>query len=97
MKRYVLVASLLAVSSLLALSGCQDAVMSNDRMTSAIAGTLGVAPSDVTVLSRRTDGPTNTFVTVQLKSGRRYACTVNGGSALSFGIINPPTCNPAAT
>ena len=82
---------------LVALAGCQDAVMSNDRMTSAIAGTLGVPPSEVTVVNRRTDGPTNTFVTVQTRSGRRYACTVNGGSALSFGIINPPTCNPAAS
>ncbi len=78
-----------------ALSACQDQLMSNDRMTSAIAGTLGVSPSQVTLSDRRSDGPTNTYVLAHITNGRTYACTVNGGGALAFGIINPPSCQPA--
>ena len=82
---------------LLAVSACQDQLMSNDRMTSAIAGTLGVPPSRVTLSDRRSDGPTNTYVLAHVTNGKTYACTVNGGGALAFGIINPPSCQPAAT
>lgn len=83
-------------SAVLALSGCQSQMMSDDRMTSSIAGTLGVQPSDVTLTDRRSDGPTNTYVVAHLKNGKAYACTVNGGGLLAAGIINPPTCNPIA-
>ena len=81
---------------LLTVSACQDQLMSNDRMTSAIAGTLGVPPSQVTLSDRRSDGPTNTYVLAHITNGKTYACTVNGGGALAFGIINPPSCQPAA-
>ncbi len=62
-------------------------------MRSAIAGTLGLSPSEVTLTDRRSDGPTNTFVNAHLPNGRTYACTVNGGGALAFGIVNPPMCH----
>jgi hypothetical protein len=26
--------------------------------------------------------------------GKTYACTVNGGNLFSFGMTNPPVCNP---
>jgi hypothetical protein len=77
------------------LSGCQAQMMSDSRMSSAIAGTLGVPASDVTLSDRTTQGPTNTSVIATLSDGKRFACTVNGGGLLAAGMMNPPTCNPA--
>lgn len=88
--------AVLSVAAVTLLAGCQDQMMSNDRMTSAIAGTLGVAPSAVTLSDRRSDGATNTYVVAHLTNGRSYACTVNGGGLLAAGMINPPNCQPAA-
>jgi hypothetical protein len=51
-----------------------------------------MSPSDLTLLERRTEG-VNTYVTLKAKSGKTYACTVNGGNLLSFGMTNPPVCN----
>ena len=80
---------------LLVLSGCQDQMMSDDRLTSAISGVLGVPPSDLSLSDRRSDGATNTYVTAHVKGGQSYACTVNGGGLLAAGMINPPSCRPA--
>ena len=80
----------------MALSACQDQMMSNDRMQSAIADVLGVPPSTVTLTDRRSDGPTNTYVLAHLTNGTTYACTVNGGGLLAFGMMNPPMCHPPA-
>lgn len=93
MKNKVRFAAIFCVS--LVLTGCQAQMMSNDRMASSIAGTLGVSVSDVTLSDRRTDGPTNTYVVATLSDGKRFACTVNGGGLLAMGIVNPPACNPA--
>ena len=79
---------------LLVVGGCQQQMLSDDRMTQSIAGTLGVPPSDITLSDRRTDGPTNTYVTARVRNGGSYACTVNGGGLLAAGIVNPPTRNP---
>lgn len=87
---------MLAAAAVIALAGCQDQMMSNDRMSSAIAGTLGVPPSAVTLTDRRSDGATNTYVLAHLTNGKTYACTVNGGGLLAAGMINPPSCQPAA-
>lgn len=84
------IASLLLCS--LVCAGCQTTLLSDDRIASATAGTLGVALSDITITERRTDGPTNTFYTATTRKGS-YSCVINGGSALSLGIVNPPTCN----
>ena len=64
---------------------------------------LGVTKSRVTALTadltrrglieRRTEG-TNTYVTLKARNGKTYACTVNGGNLLSFGMTNPPVCQP---
>jgi hypothetical protein len=78
------------------LAGCQDQLLSNDRMASSIAGVLGVPPSAVTLSDRRSDGPTNTYVLAHVANGKTYACTVNGGGVLAMGMTNPPTCQPAA-
>lgn len=82
------------LSGVLLLGACQQQMLSDDRMTQSIAGTLGVPPSDVTLSDRRTDGPTNTYVIARVRNGSSYACTVNGGGILAMGMVNPPTCNP---
>lgn len=78
----------------LTLAGCQAQMLSDDRMASSIAGTLGVAVGDVTLSNRRSDGPTNTYVVATVRNGGSYACVINGGGLLAAGVINPPTCNP---
>lgn len=90
--RHLPVLVLLACASMLC--GCQNQMMSNDRMATSIAGTLGVPPSDVTLSDRTTEGPTNTSVIATLDDGKRFACTVNGGGLLAMGMMNPPLCNP---
>lgn len=85
-----------SVAFVIMLAGCQDQMMSNDRIASSVAGTLGVPPSAVTLSDRRSDGPTNTFVLAHLANGKTYACTINGGGLLAAGMINPPSCQPAA-
>lgn len=73
-------------------AACQTTMLSDDRIASNTAGVLGVSPSEVRIVDRRTDGPTNTYYTAITKKGR-YACVINGGGALAFGMTNPPVCN----
>ena len=65
--------------------------LSDEKIRSQTAGTLGYAPDDLTINSRRTEG-TNTYVTLKASDGKEFACTVNGGNLLSMGIVNPPLC-----
>ena len=76
----------------LLLAGCTDTIMSNDRALDAIGGAIGQPSSSLTIESRRTE-LTNTYIIVKDQAGSKYSCIVNGGNALSLGIINPPTCN----
>lgn len=66
--------------------------LSDERILSEAGGTLGIAPSDLTMESRRVEG-VNTYVTLKGKDGKTYACTINGGNLFSFGMTNPPVCN----
>lgn len=77
----------------LALSACANTILSDDRIQSSTAGVLGVSPEQVTISNRRYDGMTNTYYTANT-AGRSYACTINGGTVLSLGIVNPATCTP---
>lgn len=83
------------------LSGCATVaggtnMLTDERIVSESAGALGVSPSDLTLVSRRTSG-TNTYANLRGKgsgnSGREYTCVINGGNLLSFGMVNPPTCS----
>jgi hypothetical protein len=67
-------------------------MLTDDRIVSESAGALGVSPSDLTLLSRRTSG-TNTYANLRAKDKREYTCIINGGNLLSFGMVNPPTCS----
>lgn len=66
--------------------------LSDADILSNTAGVLGLSPSDLVLVNRRTEG-VNTYVTIKAKNGKAYACTVNGGNLLSFGMTNPPVCN----
>lgn len=87
----------LILVTLITLGGCSSIAgstnsLSDDRLKSEAAGALGLSPSDLTLLNRRTEG-TNTFYAVKGKDGKEFACTLNGGNLLSFGMTNPPSCS----
>ena len=80
------------------LGGCSAIATKTNSLTDAdilskTSGVLGLSPSDLTLVNRRTEG-VNTYATIKANSGKTYACTVNGGNLLSFGMTNPPVCNP---
>ncbi|WP_158744937.1 hypothetical protein [Acidisphaera sp. L21] len=84
---------LAALAGLLLLSGCQSAMLSDDRIADNTAGIIGTSPDGVTISGRHGDA-TNTYYTATLRNGRHYACVINGGGLLAAGLTNPPTCNP---
>lgn len=79
------------------LSGCigTKTLVSDSRLASNTAGILGVAPDAVTISDRRSAG-TNTYYTAHVCK-RSYACTMNGGNLMTFGMMNPPVCNPSVS
>jgi len=77
-------------------SGCTTVagstnMLSDERIVAESAGVLGRAPADLTLVTRQTSG-TNTYATLRGKDKKEYACVINGGNLLSFGMVNPPTC-----
>ncbi|MBL8516774.1 MAG: hypothetical protein JNM76_07365 [Betaproteobacteria bacterium] len=95
MKSLSRIASTLIVVACLA--GCATVaggtnMLTDERIVAESAGALGLAPSDLALLSRRTAG-TNTYATLRGKDKAEYACVINGGNLLSFGMVNPPTCS----
>ncbi|MBN8506593.1 MAG: hypothetical protein J0L58_19175 [Burkholderiales bacterium] len=66
-------------------------VLSDERLIAESAGTLGLAPAQLKLQSRHTSG-TNTYAQLRGSDGREYHCTLNGGNLLSFGMVNPPSC-----
>ena len=77
----------------LAVAGCANSILSDDRIRTNTASALGVSPDQVMISDRKYDGMTNTYYTASA-AGRNYACTINGGTVMSMGITNPPTCTP---
>lgn len=65
--------------------------LTDERIKSETSGALGYAVSDLTIVSRRTEG-TNTYVNLKAKNKKEYTCIINGGNLLSFGMTNPPIC-----
>lgn len=77
------------------LPGCSASQMLSDaRIADNTAGILGVAPSEVSISGRREAFP-NTYYVAQAR-GVTYACTINGGTVLSFGMVNVPSCDEQA-
>jgi hypothetical protein len=66
-------------------------MLTDDSIKSDTGGVLGLSPKQLTIVERRTEG-TNTFVQLKANTGQEYACTINGGNLLTFGMVNPPMC-----
>jgi hypothetical protein len=86
----------IALAALFMLSGCGSIAsstnsLSDDRLKTEAAGSIGLSPGDLSLLNRRTEG-TNTFYAVKARDGKEYNCVINGGNLLSFGMTNPPNC-----
>lgn len=94
------VAAMTATLAASQLAGCATVaggtnMLTDERIVSESAGALGLAPANLTLVSRRTEG-TNTYATLRArekdKDKAEYVCVINGGNLLSFGMVNPPTC-----
>ena len=81
----------LAALAILAVPGCAETMMSDNRLQAAVGNALN--DPNVLISNRKYDGATNTYVVARTNHGT-YSCTVNGGGALALGIINPPVCTP---
>ena len=81
---------MLLVSIAIALfSGCASTFLPPERLASETAGSLGVPASQISISNVRTEG-TNTYYIARTKAGKKYACVINGGNALTLGLVNPP-------
>lgn len=78
-------------------SSCANDMLSTSRVQTSVAGAIGVPVSDVTIIDQHADGPTNTVILAQTRTGRRYACSINGGGVLTLGMTNGTFCQPAGT
>ncbi len=76
----------------LALGGCADKLLSDDRIRENTAMALNQPISAVTISGRRYDGATNTYYTANTPRGT-FACTINGGSVMALGMTNSPQCS----
>ena len=82
-----------AMAGILAgLSACvgTKVLVPDSRLASNTAGVLGVSPDAISITDRRGAG-TNTYYTAHV-GNRSYACTLNGGNLMTFGMVNPPIC-----
>ncbi|MAF04982.1 hypothetical protein E2K99_07475 [Herbaspirillum huttiense] len=88
----------LMILSMFSVAGCDTIaektnILSDEKIKSQAAGNLGYSPSDLTIISRRTDG-TNTFVNVVTNDRKEFSCIINGGNLLTMGMSNPAACTP---
>lgn len=65
--------------------------LSNDKILSQSAGVLGYSPSELSIVSKRTES-TNTYVNLVSKNKKEFVCIINGGNLFSLGMTNPPVC-----
>lgn len=89
--RWLIPVLLLTVAGCSTLAGRTN-TLNDERIRSEVAGAIGAKPEELTLLERRTQG-TNTYVTVRSARRQQYACIINGGNLLSFGMTNPPQCS----
>lgn len=76
------------------LAGCVS-TLSEDRIRTETAGAIGVSPDAVTISNVRHE-MTNTYYTARTRNGDEYACILNGGNLMTFGMTNPAICNKKA-
>ena len=81
----------LAVATILVLGGCVS-TLSDQRIKEETAGVLGVSADQVAIENRHQE-MTNTYYVARTSTGLAYACIINGGNIMTFGMTNPATCN----
>src|SRR3954447_836477 len=79
------------VIAVVALSGCTEQMLSNDRIRDSTARVVNQPASAVTISDRQSDGPMNTAYTAITPRGS-YRCTIGGGSISQLGITETPQC-----
>jgi hypothetical protein len=81
----------LACLGLIALSGCANTLLSDERLRDNTAMALGQPEESITISNRRDDGITNTYYIAHTPHGT-FNCSINGGSILDAGMVNAPRC-----
>lgn len=87
------IASLALLASAALVAGCANQIMSDSSIADTTAALLGQPRQSLRITDRHYDGMTNTYYTATTAQGVAYRCTINGGTLLSAGMVNPPTCN----
>ena len=82
---------------LISVAGCSTIasktnMLSDDKIKSEAGGALGITPSQLTIVNRRTEG-VNTYVQLKANTGREFNCIINGGNLLTMGMVTPPMCS----
>ena len=82
----------------LGVGGCAalEPLTSDETILNDTAALLGVAPTDLTISDKRTGSGTS-YYTATTKAGVVYDCEMEGGSIVTFGVHNPPTCKKRGT
>ena len=88
----MLKAPLAVLVAALAVSGCADTMLSNERIRNNTAMALGEPASTVTISKRQYDGATNTYYNAQTARGTFHRL-INGGGLLAGGMTAPPQCS----
>jgi len=84
--------TLAVLAATMALAGCANTLLSDDRIRENTSMALNLPASAVTISNRRYDGATNTYYTATTSRGT-YNCLINGGSVMAMGMTNPPQCS----
>ena len=82
----------------LSAAGCSSiasrtSTLSDERILSETGGVPGMSRRNSPSRNAAPKAPAP-IVTLKARNGRTYACTVNGRNLLSFGMTNPPVCQP---
>lgn len=95
--KVVFMVGMLAIACL-STAGCAalEPLTSDETILNDTAALLGVAPADIKISNKRTGSGTS-YYTATTKNGVVYDCEMEGGSIVTFGVHNPPTCKKRGT
>jgi hypothetical protein len=91
MTRPILTISAVLTASL-ALAGCADKILSDDRIRDSTALALNMPPASIVISGRQYDGMMSTYYTASTHRGV-YRCRIGGGSVNMLGMTDPPECS----
>jgi hypothetical protein len=75
----------------LALAGCANKILSDDRIRDSTALALNMPPASIVISDRQYDGMMSTYYTASTRRGV-YHCRISGGSINMLGMTDPPDC-----